>query len=626
MLVGIGMCLAQPGTSSEPPATQPPVRYVGSPLPDGSRPDGGLRPAVGVQNYQVLRATRARPKLSDGRGWTFNHAPMLTHWQGRFYLEFISSPVDEHGWPTHAVLTSSSDGRTWTQPQIVFPAWQSTKKSKDGQPLRSLIHQRMGFFNAPNGKLLVHSHYGIWNSPFGGPGHVVREVRGKNSFGPIYFIRQGEGWDDSRAFYPFYTSSPDQGFIAACEALLADPFATDQWFELSEGYPADAYIKIAGSYKPKEQRKALAFYRRQDGNVVALWKRAWTALSSDNGKTWSDPVQPPGIARTFAKIWGQRTEDDRFALAYDPQDAPPGNRWPLAVVTSDDGFTFDDMLAIHGEVPLRRYPGAAKDIGPQYVRGLEGGDPPGTDMWLTYSVNKEDVWVSRVPVPIRSLVVTHVNDSFDDIEAGGLVRGWNIYSPAWAPVTVAAFPSRRNQSLRLQDGDPYDYARAVRVFPESKKVSVSFNLLAKQANRGRLEVEVLDAVGRCPVRVTWTETGAVQVHTGGAAAAVRQVATYQPGKWIRAQILVDAVGRKFSVWLDEKLVLPDAPFAEETGSVERLSFRTGENRTIPRPPTNVAGGPPKEKLDLPGAINPETDHPIAPAVFHLDEVRTVSVP
>jgi hypothetical protein len=73
----VAFCLTIPALFSR--GSEAPVRYVGKALPDPTRPDGGLRPAVGVQNYQVMRATRARPELSDGRGWTFNHAPMLTY-------------------------------------------------------------------------------------------------------------------------------------------------------------------------------------------------------------------------------------------------------------------------------------------------------------------------------------------------------------------------------------------------------------------------------------------------------------------------------------------------------------------------------------------------------------------
>ncbi len=604
-------------------ADEPPVRYLGKPLPDPARPDGGLRPVVGVQNYQVFRATRSHPELSDGRGWTYNHAQMITYWKGRFCIEFINSPMDEHGWPTHAVLTSSADGQHWIQPQIVFPAWESEKETREGQPVRSLIHQRMGFYTAPNGKLLVLSHYGIWPKPFAGPGHVVREVREDGSFGPIFAIRYGEGWNEARGFYPFFKTSADRDFIAACEALLRERFITDQWFETELGFPPGAYIKIAGEYDPKDQRKALSFFRRKDGQVVALWKKGWTSLSTDNGKTWSTPVRAPGFARTFAKFWGQRTEDGRFAIAYCPQDSPPGNRWPLAVVTSDDGSAFDKMLVIHGEVPLRRYAGTAKDIGPQYMRGLEGGNPPGPDMWLVYSVNKEDIWVSRIPVPIQSAVKEQVNDTFDNMERGGGVTDWNIYSPIWAPVEVVAFPSTKNRSLRLQDGDPYDYARAMRVFPESRTVTISFRVMAESADRGRLDVEILDGTGQCPVRLTWAETDLIQAHTGKNLTVVRPLAAFEAKRWTAAQIQVDAGNKTFSVSLNGVRVLADAPFAADAETVERISFRTGEYRQIHKEQAPVAGGPPDESLYYAGAIAPQTDHPIPPAVFHLDDVRTL---
>src|SRR5207249_7522293 len=94
------------------------------------------------------------------------------------------------------------------------------------------------------------------------------------------------------------------------------------------------------------------------------------------------------------------------------------------------------------------------------------GDPPGNDMWLTYSGNKEDIWISRVPVPIRYKIEGPVEDTFDSLTVGGKIPDWNIYAPRWAPAGIAAFPNARNRSLQLEDKDPYDYARAVRVFAE----------------------------------------------------------------------------------------------------------------------------------------------------------------
>jgi len=42
--------------------------------------DGRLRPAVGVQNFQVMRANRSHPPDQNHRGFTYNHQPMLAYW------------------------------------------------------------------------------------------------------------------------------------------------------------------------------------------------------------------------------------------------------------------------------------------------------------------------------------------------------------------------------------------------------------------------------------------------------------------------------------------------------------------------------------------------------------------
>ena len=598
-----------------------PIRYIGKEHINADLADGGLPLAVGAQNYQVLRSSRLYPEVSDGQGWTFQHAPMLAYWRGKFYVEFISSPVQENGVPTNVMMASSADGRRWSMPALIFPQWNSYRDLQ--HPILSQLHQRMGFYVAPNDRLLVLSHYGLWdnekNHIFGGPGHVVREVYDNGSVGPIYFIRYGEGWNSSNAFYPFYRESPDRAFVQACDDLLANPFVTDQWYELEKGYPPDAYIKIAGSYQGKasaseadEQRKALSFFHREDGAVVGIWKMAWTAISTDKGKTWSVPVQAPGFAKTFAKLWGQHTSDGRYAIAYDPNDSHPAYRWPLAVATSKDGITFDQLLVVHGEVPLRRYPGKYKDPGPQYVRGIAEGDPQPPDgaMWLVYSMNKEDIWVSRIPVPIQRSVDHPVDDTFDNMEPGGVVNNWNIYSPRWAPVAVVPFPSVQNKSLQLKDGDPYDYARATRVFPESRKGSLAFKMLAKRPLSGELDIEIGDAQGHRPVRIALDPFGEVQITNGS---LVTGVTGYASDQWLSFKIEFDTTTQKFTLWIDEKPVLRFAAFAEPVETLERVSFRTSPYRPV---------GLDQQGYFV-GDIDPTTDSPLAePATYYLDDVRS----
>ena len=92
-------------------------------------------------------------------------------------------------------------------------------------------------------------------------------------------------------------------------------------------------------------------------------------------------------------------------------------------------------------------------------------------MWLTYSVNKEDIWVSRVQLPIRTVWDGPVKDNFDNIVPGGIIPNWNIYRPQWCEVKIDSV-----HHLCLTDEDPYDYARAIRVFDESQKVTLRFDL------------------------------------------------------------------------------------------------------------------------------------------------------
>ena len=93
---------------------------------------------------------------------------------------------------------------------------------------------------------------------------------------------------------------------------------------------------------------------------------------------------------------------------------PSEFRWPLAVSISDDGLKYKNLFLLNGEITSMRYGGAYKSYGPQYVRGIQEMDGKLTDgnMWVTYSMNKEDIWVSKIPVPIREKEYKDIDDIF----------------------------------------------------------------------------------------------------------------------------------------------------------------------------------------------------------------------
>ncbi len=616
--------LSQKSPPSIEVSANAPVKYIGKDQPDKRFHHGGLRQAVGVHRYQAFRANRINPPEGGWIGYTYNHAPMLCYWNDTFYLQFLDNLKEEHNPPGRTLIATSKYGRHWTNPQVVFPIYLLPEiKYKDfyvPEDMPAVMHQRMGFYVAPNGRLLTIGFYSYCPNPRVGPnlgqglGRVVREIYRDGSFGDIYFIRYNRhaGWNEKNTKYLLYKTSKDKGFVEACDALLADKLVTLQWWEMDRA--RDGFYTLDPGDK---EIKALSYFHRPDGVVVALWKKQLAALSPDEGKTWTQIVTTPTILECSAKTWGQRTEDGRYALVYN-HSATRRNRFPLIVITGEDGHEFDNMLVVHGEVPPMRYQGIHKNYGPQYIRGIvEGnGDPPGNEMWLTYSVNKEDIWVTSVRVPISGTVDEHVDENFDNLESEADLRLWNLYVPQWAPVSIVIDPgAEKNKCLELRDEEPYDYALVERTFPESKKVTIEFRLMQQQVGTAKLEFEVHDRHGNRPMRLRFDpdwlmfDRGKVEPRP----------VPFSMGKWYHVKLNLDCEKQSYDVLLDGVWVKKNIEFAEKVDSLERLHFRTGPWRSDVRMfiLDGEPGNPGLHQEDLPGA-----DQKVPISIFLIDNLRT----
>ncbi|MBO9659155.1 MAG: exo-alpha-sialidase, partial [Chitinophagaceae bacterium] len=416
------------------------IRYTGDVLSNVDYHHGQLPLAMGVHNVQVMRANRDIKTAEHGFGWTYNHAPDMAYWNNTFYLEYLSNPVGEHIPPGQTLLVTSKDGYKWTAPVVIFPPYKvpdGFKKegvSTIARNLEAVMHQRMGFYTSSSKKLLALAYYGIALDAKDDPndgngiGRVVREINIDGTFGPIYFIRYNHSFTEKNSDYPFYKKSKDKAFIAACDELLSKPLMMQHWNEESDR--DDPLIPL------KKDFKAFNYYRLPDNRVVGLWKHAVTSISADEGKTWQyNPTRAIKFVNSNAKIWGQRTSDGKFVTVYNPSEY----RWPLGLSVSDDGLNFKNLLLVTGEIPAMRYGGNYKSYGPQYVRGMleNNGTPPDGKIWVGYSINKEDIWVASIPVPVRSIETSQVNETFSTMKDGAELNSWNTHSAVWAPVSIS---------------------------------------------------------------------------------------------------------------------------------------------------------------------------------------------
>jgi len=165
---------AQPGRPSEP------VRLLSAGI-DLQVHDGRLRPAIGVENIQVMRANRTHPDLADGLGWTYSHAPSLAYWNGRFFLQYLSNPFGEHHAPGQTLVVTSRDGRNWDKPQTVFPIYYLKPGPISGNESgMAMMHQRMGFYVAPQRKI---ARAGALRTGAGSHGGKGNRAGGAGGFG-----------------------------------------------------------------------------------------------------------------------------------------------------------------------------------------------------------------------------------------------------------------------------------------------------------------------------------------------------------------------------------------------------------------------------------------------------------
>ncbi len=583
------------------------IRYTGTEEPDLEKHDGGLRPVLGVWNVQVVRANRAHPEQADGAGNTYNHAPNITYWNGKFYLAYLSNPVSEHTGAGQTFLCASKDALEWSAPEVLFPPY-PLDPNLDNGPHSDLfepgacacMHQRTNFYIAPDGRLLAFGFYGlapeVATMPCmgNGVGRVVREIYADGRLGDIYVALPSTrcGYNERTCLYPGWRDCPDEGFRKAVQAALDDKLNMMQWWEENRDWPEDGFFALRGG------GEAFNWYALPDGRLVGLWKKSRVSISEDGGRSWAEVKLSPSLVMSGGKMWGERTSDGRYALLYNPN-TDSCHRWPLAVVTGEDGIEFKDMLSVHGEVPPQRYWGFWRDFGPNYVRGLEGGaiSPDGA-LYVTYSVNKEDIWVSRVPVPIKCRVEAHVKDDFEAFKPRCFVPGWNAYSGKWARVSlenVREADGTRFNALRLRCKDPYDYAKLTRVFPESEKVKLRTRVMARQNYYGRLEIDIEDKRGVCVFRAILDKDRTVKLKHGN---GFTLAGIY--GGNIELELYIDCVARTVSVVYNGGRK-ETWKFFNSARSVERAVFRTGQKRRAPLLDEDKEFMPPE---DLPACGEP----------------------
>ena len=160
------------------------------------------------------------------------------------------------------------------------------------------------------------------------------------------------------------------------------------------------------------------------------------------------------------------------------------------------------------------------------------------------------------------------------METGGIVKNWNIYSPVWCPVKIVKDPVSSGKSLRLSDKDPYDYARATRVFGNSDKKRITFELLV-ESNPQSFYFDINNHKGDRLLQASINNEGIIKFNDGGN--NVQNTFRITNGKWNTIDIEMNARTAEYNVFINNSGVAKGIKFAV-SGNPERIEFRTGEYR------------------------------------------------
>ncbi len=377
-----------------------PVRW-GVPWPEQGKPVFGYPILPGVKTFNIYHAT----PLTG----VYSHHSQIGHFEGTFFASWSNQEWGEDG-PGQRVLCSiSPNGKTWRPPFVCFPSLGGMRKpERSGRVLTAEawvmvggkmyavagVNDKPGPVNkiAAGYETTVSGQKRMLISGRVGWGRIARSVSTNGDLGPIFWLV-----DDPPApleGFPQFPDARDPQFQETAQAInriLANPLHMPAWDFLNHTtrvYAVDGHQMCEPSV-----------YRRPDGALVKLSRdcgrpeslRLYASVSRNGGKTWSTPVRTNIPDSPSKAVSGTLPDGKNYLIG---NQVPQRVRDPLVISLSPDGKVFNWAAAIvHGHPP-RRYSGHAKDFGFQYPSAIVVGRA----LWVIYSINKEDVAVSRIPL------------------------------------------------------------------------------------------------------------------------------------------------------------------------------------------------------------------------------------
>ncbi len=351
---------------------------------DQTQPDLGLRAASGAQTISIFKP--------DADSDKFNNGAVLIAFKGKLYAQWQSSPKDEDSPDTWVAYSVSDDGFHWESPAVLSEAGEGGR-----------MHSNGGWWT--DGKTLA-AYVNVWPTGFqsraGGFTYYRTSTDGRTWSGlapvvdrsgkpvPGVIEQDPHALKNGRVITAFHV----QPGIRVAPFYTDDPLGVRGW-QRSQFESTEHENRMSRELEPSSflQGECIVMVFRDEASSY----RQLASKSCDAGERWMPAVMtdmPDSRAKQSA---GNLPDGTAFLV-----NAPNADRArvPLAVTLSTDGRHFDRSFLLRGAADLQplRYEGQYKRPGYHYPKSIVWNG----FLYVAYATNKEDVELTRVPLPSLS--------------------------------------------------------------------------------------------------------------------------------------------------------------------------------------------------------------------------------
>lgn len=362
IIAGILMFVSVRASAEAPIAVDPGLFKYG----DGSAPSLAT---VRGEHFKVYKASVDTYK--------FCHHPCLVDFRGKLYAMWSNGKVDEDAPGQRLLLSDTPDGNRWCKPRPLFAGGEDKIFVAAGL---SVVSEKLiawftitggANFNPDTALYFSESADGIeWSEP-------TRVTSG-------FFINPPIRMHDGRWILGGEYTDPHRDKkrmkIIVSKALL-DP---ESWHEVD--IPIED-LSVIGYAEPN-------FIARKNDTVALLrnYSGKLYASRSDNGEIWTEAEQTAIPDSTARFATGQLPSGVHYLI--NNATNAKFDRSALVLTLSKDGSKLSRGFLLRSEPTKMRFEGKHKLDGWQYPHAYVWGDY----LYVIYSVNKEDVMVTRIPL------------------------------------------------------------------------------------------------------------------------------------------------------------------------------------------------------------------------------------